>query len=336
MNDTSFWGAGRANDGAEIIQGVYDLNAWFADMYVRKSAMAGISTTSVKGSWITKSEWRFQDWIHAQTVRYNFTSSQNAFAFFPWGFAECKVSSGKLEIAVTGQPEPVAKFMEHMDRTMPRAENLIEWIYSTRGDSISVPLNYRPAVPGAYPWLPMELNDYIDAYINSSASILVLLGPPGTGKTSFCKQLIHRSGSGAKVTYDEKVMSDDSLFAGFIEDDAKFLVMEDADAFLKSREDGNTMMHRFLNVSDGLISAKDKKLVFSTNLPSIRDIDSALLRPGRCFDVIEFRPLTRTEATVVVDQTGLVLPDGDKFTLAELFSAQPSTGTQTKRTMGFV
>jgi ATP-dependent 26S proteasome regulatory subunit len=48
------------------------------------------------------------------------------------------------------------------------------------------------------------------------------------------------------------------------------------------------MMHRFLNVGDGLVTTKGKKLIFSTNLPSIRDVDSALVRPGRCFDILNF------------------------------------------------
>ena len=113
--------------------------------------------------------------------------------------------------------------------------------------------------------------------------------------------------------------------------------MEDADTFLESRQDGNTMMHKFLNVSDGLISAADKKLVFSTNLPNVRDIDSALLREGRCFDVVQFRPLTRKEALAVVEETGTgrVLQDGQEFTLAEIFKSQPSGNKQT-RGMGFV
>jgi ATP-dependent 26S proteasome regulatory subunit len=95
------------------------------------------------------------------------------------------------------------------------------------------------------------------------------------------------------------------------------------------------MMHRFLNVSDGLISAQDKKLVFSTNLPSVREIDAALMRPGRCFDVVEFRSLDRTEAKQIADELGLELPDGKDFTLAELFNVQPSGEVQTRR-VGFM
>lgn len=155
--------------------------------------------------------------------------------------------------------------------------------------------------------------------------------------TTFIKNLIHRSGADAKVTYDVNVMQSDGIFASFIEGREKFMIMEDADAFLKSRADGNTMMHRFLNVSDGLISASNKKLVFSTNLPSVRDVDDALMRPGRCFDVVEFRPLTRSEAIAVCDKTGRPHPgDGNSFTLASLFGDSPNTSNMKVRTVGFV
>jgi SpoVK/Ycf46/Vps4 family AAA+-type ATPase len=199
----------------------------------------------------------------------------------PWGLIEANKSRSKIQLEINGDPEEVIKFIKTIDETLRRAENLVEWVYSVRGDSISVPLNYRPAIKSAYPWLPKPIDGYIDDYLNSSSSVIILIGKPGTGKTTFIKNLIHRSGGDAKVTYDEKVMSDDSLFAGFIESDARFMIMEDADSFLMAREDGNTMMYRFLNVSDGLISAEGKKLVFSTNLPAVHDIDAALMRPGR-------------------------------------------------------
>jgi ATP-dependent 26S proteasome regulatory subunit len=133
------------------------------------------------------------------------------------------------------------------------------------------------------------------------------------------------------------VMMDDNLFANFIDDDSRFLVMEDADAFLQARADGNTIMHKFLNVSDGLISAADKKLVFSTNIPNIRDIDAALIRPGRCFDVMEFRALSIDEAQAVIRESGAGKLPAHKMqaTLAEIFSSQPSGGAKKRTGVGF-
>ena len=96
-------------------------------------------------------------------------------------------------------------------------------------------------------------------------------------------------------------------------------------------------MSRFLNVGDGLMSMKNKKIIFTTNLPSIASIDSALTRPGRCFDIIEFGKLNRQQAKKVCDAKGLALPNGDAFTLAELFEQdRKSVKIQNKRGFGFI
>jgi hypothetical protein len=323
----------------EVVFGVYGADEWATSTHLRQSIERQNNTIIEDGTWVTPQNWSFGDWVLEKAGtdgRYNFMSKNRALMFFDWGMIEATRSQGKLQLDMNGVVEDVRKFNRMVDSELHRAENLIEWVYGTKGQSVSVPLNYRAAIKGAYPWIGLDIEQYIENYLNSQASVLILIGPPGTGKTTFIKNLIHRSGGNAKVTYDEKVMNDDQLFASFIEDEAKFLVMEDADSFLKTREDGNTMMHRFLNVSDGLISAQDKKLVFSTNLPSVRDIDAALMRPGRCFDVLTFRAMTRAEAQVVADELGLELPDGAEFTLAELFNEQPSSGTRVNRKVGFM
>jgi ATP-dependent 26S proteasome regulatory subunit len=141
--------------------------------------------------------------------------------------------------------------------------------------------------------------------------------------------------SSAIVSYDSAILEKDSFFARFIEGDETIMVLEDSDAFLKSRSDGNTMMHRFLNVGDGLVTTKGKKMIFSTNLPSIRDIDSALVRPGRCFDIITFDTLKQEEADLLAKRLDAKL-DGtqDRWSIAEVFNKQ--TNKPKDRKMGFI
>ena len=179
--------------------------------------------------------------------------------------------------------------------------------------------------------------------MESSANILLLIGPPGTGKTTFIRGLLAHRSCSAIVTYDAGILEKDGFFARFIEDDAEVMVLEDSDTFLKSRSDGNTMMHRFLNVGDGLVTTKGKKMIFSTNLPSIRDIDAALIRPGRCFDIVEFKPLSIDDANKLANKLNTTIPEkktGEvvEYSIAEIFNQQTERKHTSKanRKVGFV
>lgn len=145
-----------------------------------------------------------------------------------------------------------------------------------------------PLLTEAYPSLG-SVEDFIAAYLDGSESVLVLQGPPGTGKTRLIRAILaaisRRRGRTAEVIYtgDADVLDRDEVFLEFITEDHDAFVVEDADHLLRSRAQGNQALHRFLNIADGVASAHGKKIIFSTNLPSVRDIDDALIRPGRCF-----------------------------------------------------
>ncbi len=196
----------------------------------------------------------------------------------------------------------------------------IEWMYGDNGASISIPLNtdHLP-VTEMYPNLPSTLEDYYTGFMESSASILILIGPPGTGKTSFIRGMLYHTSSSALVSYDPTILEKDGIFANFIGGNQTFMVLEDSDAFLNSRSRGNTVMHKFLNVGDGLVSSRNKKVIFTTNLPSVRDIDPALIRPGRCYDVLRFDRLSADHATKLSTALGREL-NGSEGSLAELLN----------------
>jgi hypothetical protein len=68
-----------------------------------------------------------------------------------------------------------------------------------------------------------------------------------------------------------------------------------ADTIVNARASGNQDLHRFLAIADGVVRAPGRKILFTTNLPNVGDIDAALLRPGRCFATVHTRSLTREE-----------------------------------------
>jgi tRNA uridine 5-carbamoylmethylation protein Kti12 len=256
-------------------------------------------------------------------------------------FIKFDVNSNSTTVRAFGDVEFAEDMIEIVESNFDVVTSYIEWIYGADGNSVNVPLN-RDRLPTEemYPFLNGEsLNDYYDRYMESSANILLLIGPPGTGKTTFIRGLLAHRNCSAIVTYDAGILEKDAFFAKFIEDDAEVMVLEDSDAFLKSRSDGNTMMHRFLNVGDGLVTTKGKKMIFSTNLPSIRDIDSALVRPGRCFDIVTFDVLSAVNAKSLAKKLKVKLPEvKDTYSIAEVFNAQSdnSKKSSTNRKVGFI
>lgn len=228
------------------------------------------------------------------------------------------------EIEVYGYIPFVTHIKQIINDNLHLVGPMIQWVYTDIGDEIRIPLDTSMLpTTSMYPFLNgVTLESYYQRFLDSNANVLILIGPPGTGKTSWLKGLLNYSKSSATVTYDPNILNQDSVFANFMDDrQSSFLILEDSDTFLSSRCDGNNMMHKFLNLSNGLISNNNKKLIFSTNLPSIRDVDPALTRPGRCFDVLNFGLLTPEQATIVAQEHNIEYTGTTNCTLAEVFNS---------------
>ena len=239
-----------------------------------------------------------------------------------------------IDIKVMGRRDRVAETVTLLSDSLETVSVRVKWVYNAKGESVRLPIrNDNLPTDAFYPALRASggLIRYYDRYMESDSNILVLIGPPGTGKTSFIRGLLSHARSDAIISYDTGILSDDEIFADFMSETERFMVLEDADTFLASRgKGGNTIMHKFLNVGDGLLSTKGKKIVFSTNLPSVRDIDEALLRPGRCFDILRFDRLSPDDARAIrPDFTGT-----EPVSLAELMAETPSSRKPSR--VGFV
>ena len=140
--------------------------------------------------------------------------------------------------------------------------------------------------------------------------------------TAFIRYLMSKMGKKAYLTYNHDLFKNDEMFAQFVSSKSSgAFIIEDADVLLKSRESGNELMQKFLQLGEGVIKLNGKKLIFSTNLPSTKDMDEALLRQGRTYDVLEFRPLTFKEANIACTDLKLEpLLENREYKLTEIFN----------------
>lgn len=225
------------------------------------------------------------------------------------------------------------------------ANSLIDWFKSTfnlEGSMISIAhrldengrVEYdRTFIPHGeaqlprqsfYPWLGIPLEEYYKAFMESNENILVMFGEPGTAKSTFLRGLIASGNFDAMIAYNKSVVESPQLLRSFYRSPkARIMAYEDIDKHLGRREDDNTLMPALLNAADGVVRRKGRKLVFVTNLPSVGKIDPALLREGRCFDILKFDLLSPEEAVAV--RVDMNLPDRDfsakkGWTIAEILS----------------
>jgi hypothetical protein len=252
-----------------------------------------------------------------------------------------KHSSNIVYVDIIGDKAVAKDVTNKLKDSMNAIDITVDWITNKDMNTVSIPLSKPRGISNSsYPFITQGVDKFVNDYLTSTENVLILIGPPGTGKSNFIQYVIAQSKRNAMVTFDPEIMKADDIFANFIESDAGSFIMEDADAFLSARVEGNLSMHRFLNVSSGIVSMSNKKLIFSTNLNSSDDIDKALMRPGRCYDVVNFRPLTNAEAIAFLKEhdlgVDLELITKSTYTLAELYNMSSRARTHTKKTIGFV
>ncbi len=196
------------------------------------------------------------------------------------------------------------------DRRIRDQMFMIDWQFSSDSGGLSntsfEEIAHEEMHDEAYPALGEPVLRFVQRYIAASETILILLGPPGSGKTRLVRAILgemsRRKGESAEIMYtcDKKTLENDEIFVAFITGSHDAFVIEDADHILTPRAHGNQDLHRFLAIADGVVRAQGRKIIFTTNLPNVGDLDEALMRPGRCFGTVHTRPLVAAEGEALI------------------------------------
>lgn len=202
--------------------------------------------------------------------------------------------------------------------------------FVTKGEvHFKIPIEFlnESLLPESYPYIS-DIGDYIKDYLDSDESALILIGPPGTGKTRLLRYVVQKAiesnfTTGVFYTNDSSVLDHDIMFSDFLESDFRVMVLEDMDLSLGKRTNGNTQMYRLLATADGFIQSRGRKIIISTNISDRNEIDPALIRDGRCFDILNTRKLKNDEVLKLLEELnpeiGLNNLNKNEYTLAELY-----------------
>jgi hypothetical protein len=238
----------------------------------------------------------------------------------------------EVSIHITGDPEECEAVMAWFKENFKQLGSTVRTAISiNRNGGIEYdsafmhPDKVRLSRQSFYPWLSVPIEEYAKAYMAAEESVLVMFGPPGTLKSTFLRTLIAYSGTDAILAFNESVIQSPELLRSYFNmNRTNILAYEDIDRHLGHRSDDNPMMSSLLNAADGVVQRIGKKLIFVTNLPNVDRIDEALLRQGRCYDILDFRLLTRDEAAAI--RVDMKLPPMD-FSSKEKWSGAEALST---------
>ena len=173
-----------------------------------------------------------------------------------------------------------------------------------------------------YPF--MNTKKTFEQFCTGNENILILTGPAGRGKTKFTNLLFkHLFQEPENIPYDKleaipeleeqffnvayvkstDILAMDEFWRNIQKELPDFVILDDLDYMLTKRESEvmtsddakkNAFLNQLLSYTDGVQKNKTK-FIITTN-QHFDDVDSALLRKGRLFNILEFRTLHNSEA----------------------------------------
>ncbi|WP_158607338.1 AAA family ATPase [Rhodohalobacter sp. SW132] len=187
-------------------------------------------------------------------------------------------------------------------------------------------VEYRPYELEITPFLGEEIGalkqEMLQSFKDETKSGLYLIhGKPGTGKTSFLKEILTQTDKQALFIPPSIAgeLGNPNLISLLMDHSDSIIIIEDAETVLMTREaDNSDAVSNLLNLTDGFPSDFLNLNIICTFNTDIQDIDPALLRKGRLRGIQVFKELSIEQAQKLADNIGSGITIDRKMTVAEI------------------
>jgi len=197
-----------------------------------------------------------------------------------------------------------------------------------------------------------SLIDYLDASTRSfhkniirrlntlqQSGLYLLYGQPGTGKTSFIKEVLSKTSRKAlfiSPSFTEDLTSP-KLISLLMDFPNSILVIEDAESVIMERKaDNSSAVSNLLNLTDGFLADFLNLNIICTFNTNLKHIDAALLRDGRLKGMHKFEKMEPENAREIAAVMGREVHPKKPLTLAEICNSPVNSRDCHSRQIGFI
>lgn len=178
-------------------------------------------------------------------------------------------------------------------------------------------------------------DDLMNRFKHETKGLVLFHGEPGTGKTYYIRHLLRKMSANNKIViYMPPNLVDHLVEPGFMtflsgaiaehSSDGNFcvLLIEDAEPLLTQRDSGARIqgITNLLNMTDGLLNDMLNLQIVCTFNVHLKQLDKALLRPGRLIARKEFKAMNALDANRLANQLGIKHHFNSPATLSEVYS----------------
>jgi len=220
----------------------------------------------------------------------------------------------------------VDKIIKLFNKNSTKEKNRVGLIQMSYGTLNVKFVEYRPYKLEITPFLGEEIatlkKEMLQSFKDETKSGLYLIhGKPGTGKTSFLKEMLNETDKQALFIPPSVAgeLGNPNLISLLMDHPSSILIIEDAETVLMKRKaDNSDAVSSLLNLTDGFPSDILNLNIICTFNTDIGDIDPALLRKGRLRAIREFKALDVEHSRKLADKIGSDVEVNREMTVAEV------------------